>query len=150
MNLNARAFRFVLVALGAISAFVALNVAFGGLETLGWQGPTEYFQVSDPDAFLIRDSHARFYGGVYAGIAAFLILASTDPRKYRQGLALTFVLIFLGGLARLTQLNPDVVFGPDLFVSSLVELAGMPALLLWLGKVTSVAHRTPDADAVAR
>jgi len=147
MTTNIRAFRFVLVALGAISAFVALNVAFGGLETLGWQGPTEYFHVSDADAFLIRDSHARFYGGVYAGIAAFLILASTDPRKYRQCLAFTFVLIFFGGVARLTQMNPDVVFGPDLFVSTLVELAGMPALLLWLGKATAVPQRTPDAVA---
>ena len=38
-------------------------------------------------------------------------------------------------------------FLADLFVSSRVELAGMPALLLWLGKVTAVAQRTPDVVA---
>ena len=72
--------------LGAVSAFVAVNVAFGGLETLGLQGPTEYFQVTDHDAYLLRDSHAHFYGGVYLGIAIFLIVASTNLRKYRTGL----------------------------------------------------------------
>jgi hypothetical protein len=39
------------------------------------------------------------------------------------------------------------VFGPDLFVSTLVELAGMPALLLWLAKATAVPRCTPDAVA---
>ena len=46
MNRSTNVFRFILVALGAISALVALNVALGGLDTLGWQGPTHYFQAS--------------------------------------------------------------------------------------------------------
>jgi len=133
---SSTAFRAVLVILGAISAFVAVNVAFGGLVTLGWQGPTDYFQVTDAHAFLIRDSHARYYGGVYLGIAAFLILAAGNVHKYRVGLALTFVLIFLGGLSRLTQLEPSVVLGPDLVVSTTVELVAMPALIIWLRALT--------------
>ena len=75
----------MLVLLGAVSAFVAVNVAFGGLETLGLQGPTKYVQVTDHDAYLLRDSHARFYGGVYLGLALFLIVASTDLRRFRTG-----------------------------------------------------------------
>jgi hypothetical protein len=94
---SAKVLRCVLVVLGAVSAFVAFNVAFGGLETLGLQGPTRYFQVTDHDAYLLRDSHARFYGGVYLGIAVFLILASTNLRKYRTTLNVVFALIFVGG-----------------------------------------------------
>ena len=97
-----KALRGVLVVLGAVSAFVSLNVAFGGLETLGLQGPTKYFQVTDHDAFALRNSHARFYGGVYLGLAAFLIVASTNPRKYRTTLNVVFAVIFLGGVSRLT------------------------------------------------
>ena len=53
-------------------------------------------------------------------------------------------MIFLGGVARLTQLEPAVTFGKDLAVSSLIELVGMPAMALWLAAAT----RTPrNADA---
>jgi hypothetical protein len=135
------AFRVVLVALGAISAFVALNVALGGLHTLGWQGPTDYVQVIDPDGFSVRDSHARFYGGVYAGIAALLVIAARDIAKYRQTLSFVFGIIFLGGLARISQSEPSVMFGPDLLVSSVVELVGMPLLLIWLRRLTAPNHR---------
>jgi len=139
---SARALRVVLVVLGAVSAFVAINVAFGGLETLGLQGPTKYFQVTNHEAYLLRDSHARFYGGVYLGIAAFLIVASTNLAKHRGALNVVFALIFLGGVARLTQLEPGVTFGPTLAVSSLIELVGMPALTLWLAAATKTAR--PD------
>ena len=136
---SAKLLRLALVALGAVSAFVAVNVAFGGLDTLGWQGPTDYFQVTDQDAYLLRDSHAHFYGGVYLGIAIFLIAAATDLRKYRSALNVVFGVIFLGGVARLTQFEPAVTFSQDLAVSSLIELVGMPAMALWL----AVATRTP-------
>ena len=126
--------------LGAISAFVAINVAFGGLETLGLQGPTKYFQVTDHDAYLLRDSHARFYGGVYLGIAAFLVLAATNLRKYRTALNVVFGLIFLGGVARLTQAEPGVTFGKNLGFSTLVELVGMPVLASWLAAATRPAR----------
>ena len=94
---SAKLLRLTLIGLGAVSAFVAVNVAFGGLETLGLQGPTDYVQVTDRDAYLLRDSHAHFYGGVYLGIAIFLIVASTNLRKYRTGLNVVFAVIFLGG-----------------------------------------------------
>jgi Domain of unknown function (DUF4345) len=148
----AKALRAVLVVLGAVSAFVAINVAFGGLETLGLQGPTEHFEVTDHDAYLLRDSHARFYGGVYLGVAAFLILAATNLGKYRTALNVVFGLIFLGGVARLTQAEPGVTFGKNLGLSTVVELVGMPVLAAWLAHATRPA-RNDDAlatKAVAR
>ena len=139
---SAKVLRVVLVVLGAVSAFVAINVAFGGLETLGLQGPTKYFQVTDHDAYLLRDSHARFYGGVYLGIAAFLIVASTNLHKYRSALTAVFAMIFVGGLARLTQVEPGVTFGKDLALSSVIELVGMPAMAVWLAAATKTPRTT--------
>lgn len=137
---SSNALRAVLVVLGAVSAFVAVNVALGGLETLGLQGPTDYVQVTDERAYLIRDSHAHYYGGVYLALGLFLIYAATNVRRFRPTLYVVFAMIFAGGLARLTQLEPGVTFGADLLPSSLIELVGMPLLALWVAKAT----RSPD------
>ena len=59
-----------------------------------------------------------------------------------------FGVIFLGGVARLTQLEPAVTFGKDLAVSSLIELVGMPAMALWLAAATRTP-RTADATTPA-
>jgi hypothetical protein len=140
---SSKALRAVLVGLGIVSAFVAVNVAFGGLETLGLQGPTDFVQVTDRHAYLLRDSHAHYYGGVYLAVGLFLIYAATDVRRFRPTLNVIFAMIFVGGLARLTQLEPGVTFGSDLMVSTLIELVGMPLLALW------VAHDTKAAPAIA-
>jgi hypothetical protein len=131
-----KALQAVLVILGAISAFVAVNVAFGGLETLG--------RVTDQDAYLIRDSHAHYYGGVYLALGLFLIYAARDVRRFRPTLNVVFAMIFAGGLARLTQLEPDVTFGGDLMVSTVIELIGIPLLAWWVNRSARPAgHAAP-------
>ncbi len=129
------AFRIVLVIVGAVSAVIAVNVAFGGLHTLGWQGPTDYFTVTDEANFAIRDNHARFFGGVMLALGAFFILAATNPRRYRGALLLAITLMFAGGLARFTQFELGVTFGPAIIVSALVELVLMPVLAVWVWKL---------------
>jgi hypothetical protein len=144
---NSKVLRGVLVVLGAISAFVAINVAFGGLKTLGWQGPTSYFQVTDHDAYLVRDSHAHYYGGVYLAVGIFLMFAASNVARYRQGLTVVFAMIFAGGLARLAQLEPGVTFGRNLMLSTLIELVGAPLLALWVNRSTR-PHRAVRGTAV--
>lgn len=139
---SAKALRLVLVALGAASTFVAFNVAFGGLETLGLQGSTTYFDVTDHEAYLLRDSHARFYGGVYLAIGLYLIVASGNLLRHRSALIAVFSMIFLGGVARLSQGQLGVTFGKDLAASTLIELIAMPALALWLTATTTQPRNT--------
>src|SRR5262245_9518300 len=119
-----RALRVVLVLLGAASALVAVNVAFGGIETLGLQGSDDFVRVTDEAAYLVRDSHAHYYGGVYLALGLFLIWAARDVARYRTTLLVVFGMIFAGGLARMTQLEPGVTFGSTLQVSTLIELVG--------------------------
>ena len=133
------AFRTILVIVGAVSVYVSINVAFGGLHTLGWQGSTEYFTVTDEATFALRDNHVRFYGGLFLALGAFLIVAATNPHRFRGALYLAFALVFVGGLARLTQLQPEVTFGPTNLLSAVVELALMPAMFVWLWRTPKVS-----------
>jgi hypothetical protein len=136
---NPKALRIVITMLGVVTAFVAVNVALGGLDTLGLQGPTDYFRVTDQHAYAIRDSHAHYYGGVYLALGIFLVYAARDVRRFRQGLYVVFVMIFVGGLARLTQLEPHVTFGRDLLPSTVIELVGVPLLGLWVARAAHAA-----------
>ena len=137
------AFSAILFIVGAVSVFVSLNVAFGGLRTLGWQGPTDYFSIADQAQFAIRDNHARFFGGMFLALGLFLMLAATNVARYRSALLLAFALIFAGGLARLTQLQFDITFGPAIVVSAAAELVLMPVLFVWL------LRRRADSEPVA-
>jgi hypothetical protein len=145
---SSKALRVVLVVLGAISTFVAANVAFGGIETLGLQGSTDFVQVTDSDAYLIRDSHAHYYGGVYLALGLFLIYASTNVARFRQSIYVVFAMIFAGGLARLTQLEPDVTLGSDLMVSTAIELIGVPLLALWVAHTTRYVNDRATMDSL--
>ena len=134
-NISSWALRGVLVLLGILNVLIGVNVGFGGIRTLGMQGPTNFLEVTDQHIFLIQDSHIRYFGGLYIGIGLFLVYAGTRPHKYHSALNLIFFLIFMGGLARLTMNRPDILFGPELIVSFLAEILLMPVLYFWLARV---------------
>jgi hypothetical protein len=133
--LNVNALRAALVLAGANTLFTGLNRAFGGIATLGWQGSTEFLTVLSEHDYLIQDNHNRFLGGVWAGIGLMLIVAPLDLARFRPILNFIFALIFIGGLSRFTIMRADVVFGPDIVVSLIAELVGMPLLFFWLARV---------------
>ena len=134
-NISSKTFSIILIVLGALNIFIGINVGFGGIATLGLQGQTEFFEVTNETVFLMRDSHIRYFGGLYFGIGLFLILASTNLRTYNTALKLVFALTFIGGLARFTMMRFDIIFGPDIIGSLLVELILMPVLYFWLLKI---------------
>ena len=131
------ALRSVLVLAGAFTTFTGFNIALGGIPTMGWQGVSAFFEVTNQHAFLIQDSHVRFLGGVWIGAGLLFLLAAADIRKYRDALNVVLALIVLGGFARLTQLHPEVTFGPDVIGSFIAELVGIPVLYWWLSKAAA-------------
>lgn len=137
------AFRAVVAVIGAANVFLGLNVGLGGLRTLGWQGAGVFYAVTDEHLFLIRDSHTRFYGGLYVAVGLFLLLAATNPGRFRVGLHLVFAMIFVGGLARLSVLRPDIVLNADLVTSVVIELVLMPLLSLWLVRMVRTTAPAP-------
>lgn len=128
--------RIVLLLAGGFTVFAGLNKALGGMRTLGWQGESSYFEVTNEHAFLVQDSHLRFLAGVYSGLGLVFLLAAADPRRFRGALRVSCALIFLGGFARLTQVRFETTFGPDLVGSMIAEIVVMPILWLWASKVT--------------
>lgn len=123
--------RVVLVLAGAFIVFTGLNVALGGIPTLGWQGQSSFLQVTDSTAFAVQDSHVRFLGGLWTAMGLMFIAAARSPSSFRPALYFAYAAIFLGGLARLSQMDFDTLFGPDIVGSLAAELIGMPLLFLW-------------------
>ena len=129
------ALRVVLVLSGAFVLFTALNVVFGGISTLGWQGAPDFFEVTDDAAFLVHDSHARFRGGFWLGGGLVFFAAAFDLRRFGPALQVVLVLIVLGGLSRFTQPRPEVLLSAEILRSLVAELVGVPLLWIWLSKV---------------
>ena len=123
--------RVVLALAGAFIVFTGLNVALGGIPTLGWQGQTAFLEVTDSAAFSAQDSHVRFLGGLWTAVGLLFIVAAWSPSTHRSALFFAYAAIFLGGLARLSQLDFDTLLGPDIVGSLAAELIGMPLLFLW-------------------
>jgi hypothetical protein len=138
-NISSKVFRTLLIMLGALNIFIGINIGFGGILTLGWQGQTKFLEVTNEYGYLMQDSHIRYFGGLYIGVGLFLLLAVTDLRKYQPALNLVFFLIFMGGLARFTMLRPDIIFGQDIIGSLLAELVLMPIFYIWLSKIVKSA-----------
>ncbi|MBL0060235.1 MAG: DUF4345 domain-containing protein [bacterium] len=134
-RLSSLIFRAVLVLLGFVNVLLGINLAFGGIQTLGWQGTTDFLTITKEYEFLIHDSHTRFFGGLYIGIGLYLIAATSNLEKYRMALALIFGITFLGGMARLTIQRSDVVLGPDIIGSLAAELVLMPLLYFWMLRI---------------
>ena len=133
-NASAIGLRVVLTLAGIVIIFTGVNTAFGGMLTLGWQGQTIFFEVTDQHSYLVQDSHIRFLGGLWTGIGLLFIIASSNVEKYQSALKFAFALIFLSGLARFSQMQLDITLGKDIVGSLVVELIGMPLLYFWLSR----------------
>jgi len=144
MNKSMTGLRVVFVLLAAFVIFSGLDQALGGLFSMGWMEKTTYFEVVNQAKFLQADNHHRFLGGVWTGLGIFMLVAATDLKKYQSGLNLAFAMVFLGGLARFSQMNVEVLLSAGVLWAVVVEVVGMPLLYLWLNRtlpqVESIAH----------
>lgn len=133
-NASAIGFRVVLILAGLVIIFTGINNAFGGMLTLGWQGQTVFFEITDQHSYLVQDSHIRFLGGLWTGIGLLFLIASSNVERYQSVLKFAFALIFLGGLVRFSQMQLDITFGKEIVGSLAAELVGMPLLYFWLSR----------------
>ena len=132
--------RIVLVLAGGFIVFTGINTAFGGILTLGWQGQTVFFEITDEHMYLVQDSHIRFFGGLWLGVGLLFLLAATNLQRYQSPLKFTFALVFLGGLVRFSQMHLDITLGQDIVGSSISELIGMPFLYFWLSRTVKATN----------
>lgn len=128
-------FRIFLGLGGLFIVFTGLDFSFGGIMTMGWQVSTEFLTVTDPDTFAAQDNHVRFIGGVWLTIGLLMLLGAAIPDQMKPVIYACFFAIFVGGLARLTSADADIIFGPNVVGSLALELIGMPIVAFWLSRL---------------
>lgn len=133
-SVNSWALRVVLVLIGVGFIYTGIDNAFGGIMTLGWQGLSDFAQVTDPHQYLVRDSHVRFLGGVYVLMGVATALSATRPTQFKAVVQLILIAAFAGGLARFSQMDLSVTFGEGVLVPLVIELAVMPLLYVWVSR----------------
>jgi len=128
------ALRIVLGLVGLYIILSGINIAVGGMPTLGLGGQSNFFKVTDMQPYLIQDSHIRFVGGVWLGLGLLFLLSTTNVYKYKTQLLFGCVLIFVGGLSRLFEMHPEITFGKNIIGPFLAEIIGTPILFTWISK----------------
>lgn len=126
------AFRLVLLVAAAFIVMTGVNIGFGGIVTLGWQGSSDFLTVTNSHAYQLQDSHIRFLGGLWLGVGLALLFGAWDFQKWAGPLKISFVLIFIGGVMRFASTPQDVLLSQDIIGSLAAEVILMPFLYLWL------------------
>jgi hypothetical protein len=131
--------RIIIAVVGGIAVLLGINVAFGGIQTLGWQIPTGFVTIVNEEHYAVQDNHVRYLGGFFGAAGIFMLIATTNLERYQSALRVIFLMFFVGGLARLSAQPADVVFSADLITSFLAEVILMPVLVFWLPRALSPA-----------
>ncbi len=97
---------------------------------LGARLPPE--ALADP----VLDSQNRFYGVAFMAYGVLLYLCATDLRKYAAVFNTVIAFMFLGGAGRLIAMALHGMPSPPVILLALIELMGMPLLLLWYFRVS--------------
>lgn len=124
--------RTVLALTGLVIVLLGVNVAFGGMRTLGLQGPTDFFVVSDAVAFQTQDNHVRFLGGVWLATGLVMVAGAVLLNKLQGILVAITVMVFIGGLARLSIMDQDILLSVAIAPSLFAELVLFPLLGIWV------------------
>lgn len=98
------------------------------------------FLTGEPAASANLDSHLRFLSGTFFAVG--LAFYATIPSIERKGalFRLAAALIFTGGLARLISLCVTGTPAWPHLAGLVMELAVVPALVVWQSRVARTAH----------
>lgn len=127
--------RIILLLLGIVISMLGVSTGFGGIVTLGLQVSPDFLTVNNPQVYAVQDNHIRFLGGFWLGAGLLFIAGCFRLDALRPVLIALLAMGFVGGLARFSALDLDLLLGPDILPPLLFELIGFPLLALWL-------HRT--------
>ena len=131
--------RTILGLTGLVALFTGANVGFGGIATLGLEGPTDFIAITDPAAFAVHDNHVRYLGGLWFGMGLLFIAASIRLDRLRVPVMTALALMFVGGAARLSAGDLSVFTSSLVGLSFVAEIVLMPLLFwrVWIGGETA-------------
>lgn len=131
-NINMKLLKIVLILVGIVGIVLGIDFGLGGIETLGWQGSKDFIDITDTTRYGVQDSNFRFFGGVIFAIGIFIIFAVQDLPKYQQVLKVIFGLMMVGGMARFTSGDFDVIFSVEIISALAIEVVLMAIVYVWL------------------
>lgn len=135
MTLNERLLRLALILSGLLLVVIGLNLALGGIRSMGWHMPVDFMTVTDDLLFRRHDNNVRFFGGVFFALSVLVVLAGLWPRRLRWPVVAFLLAIPAGSVFRILAPGFDV-FGDDYLAASiLAELILCPLLALWLWRL---------------
>lgn len=123
-----------LLLVGAAIMMLGLNIGLGGIRTLGWQMPGEFFEITDEALFRRHDSHIRFIGGVWFGIGVTYFAGGIFLDELRSTLVVLCAAVALAGLFRLSGATFEVGPNAAVWPSFALEVLGFPSLGWWLSR----------------
>lgn len=126
--------RLILALCGAGIVFLGLNVGFGGIATLGWQGSPDFVVATDAYAYSVQDSHVRFLAGVWLGVGGLFLFGALLFKWLTSVLMVLCGLIFVGGLVRMSAFDSTPLLSGDIAPSLFAELFIFPGLALWIAR----------------
>ncbi|MEP3226526.1 MAG: DUF4345 domain-containing protein [Parasphingorhabdus sp.] len=124
--------KIILALAGLAIMALGLNIGLGGIATLGWQGPSDFFLVTNAKAFAVQDNHIRFLAGIWFGAGAIFLAGTFALNRFRSILFALIAMIFIGGLARLSSSDPLLLLSSDIFPSLFTELIIFPLIAFWI------------------
>lgn len=127
--------RVVLALVGLAILVLGLDVVFGGIRTLGWMGPTDFVEVTNPTDFAVQDNHVRFLGGLFVSVGLVFLAGALLLHTLRTTLIVLCGIVFLGGISRFTTPDLATLLNMAVLPSLLLELIFFPALALWIFKI---------------
>ena len=130
------ALKVVLFLTGSVIVWLGLDVGLGGIRTLGWQDDRNFFEVTDPEAFAIKDNHMRFIAGVWTTVGLLMIAGVFALKAMRPVLMALVAMVFVGGLMRFSSGDPSLVLSSKIAPSLFGELVVFPLLGLWIHAAT--------------
>ena len=130
------ALRLVLTLIGMMIVWLGLNVALGGIPTLGWQGPADFMSVTNEGAFAVQDNHIRFIGGVWTSVGLFMLFGAAKLHQLATVLKTLLAMVFIGGLARFSAADSELIMSANIAPSLIAELIVLPLIGGWIHHAT--------------
>jgi len=134
--------RAVLGLTGLVALTTGANVGFGGIATLGLEGPRDFVQITDPASFAVHDSHVRYLGGLWFAIGLLFIASTAWLDRLRQAVLAALAFMVIGGLSRLSAPDLSVLADPLVGMPFAAEMILIP-FLFWRVRA-SMARASED------
>lgn len=119
----------VMAMIPLVTGLMEVFMGLGSLKALGVQLPSEVWVQPS------LDNNWRFLGTVWAGYAALVIYAASDPLRHSTLLQILLSVLFLSGVVRASSVLLTGWPVPPFIVAMGFELIVMPLMLLWLLRI---------------